>query len=116
MYRGARDDARRARAVSHVLLRPVAGVEASVPEVGRGDDGEDKRHGRYVTFQLAGVAIPGTLFVEILRLIDGLRWSAPGLLRSCSGVGLPLLWAIAFWICSEGGRCCNHSRSVFAEA
>ncbi len=31
------------------------------------------RHGRYVTFQMAEVAIPRTLFVEILRLIDGLR-------------------------------------------
>ncbi len=31
------------------------------------------RHGRYITFQMAEVAIPGTLFVEILRLIDGLR-------------------------------------------
>ncbi len=30
------------------------------------------RHGRYVTFQLAGVAIPRRLFAEILRLIDGL--------------------------------------------
>ena len=31
------------------------------------------RHGRYVTFQLAEVAIPKRLFAEILRLIDGLR-------------------------------------------
>ncbi len=31
------------------------------------------RHGRYITFQMAEVAIPRTLFVEILRLIDGLR-------------------------------------------
>ena len=31
------------------------------------------RHGRYVTFQLAEVAISRRLFVEILRLIDGLR-------------------------------------------
>ncbi len=31
------------------------------------------RHGRYVTFQLAEVAIPLPLFAEILRLIDGLR-------------------------------------------
>ncbi len=31
------------------------------------------RHGRYVTFQLAEVAIPRSLFAEILRLIDGLR-------------------------------------------
>ncbi len=30
-------------------------------------------HGRYITFQMAEVAIPRTLFVEILRLIDGLR-------------------------------------------
>ncbi len=31
------------------------------------------RHGRYVTFQLAEVAVPRRLFAEILRLIDGLR-------------------------------------------
>ena len=31
------------------------------------------RHGRYVTFQLAEVAISRTLFAEILRLIDWLR-------------------------------------------
>ncbi len=31
------------------------------------------RHGRYITFQLAEVAIPRALFAEILRLIDGLR-------------------------------------------
>ena len=31
------------------------------------------RHGRYVTFQMAEVAIPNALFAEILRLIDGLR-------------------------------------------
>ncbi len=31
------------------------------------------RHGRYVTFQLAEVAISRTLFAEILRLIDRLR-------------------------------------------
>ncbi len=31
------------------------------------------RHGRYVTFQLAEVAIPRPLFATILRLIDGLR-------------------------------------------
>ncbi len=34
------------------------------------------RHGRYINFQLAEVAIPRPLFAEILRLIDGLR-SAP---------------------------------------
>ncbi len=31
------------------------------------------RHGRFRIFQLAEVAIPRTLFAEILRLIDGLR-------------------------------------------
>ena len=31
------------------------------------------KHSRYVTFQLAEVAIPRTLFAEILRQIDGLR-------------------------------------------
>jgi hypothetical protein len=30
-------------------------------------------HGRYVTFQMAEVAIPRALFADILRLIDGLR-------------------------------------------
>ncbi len=30
-------------------------------------------HGRYITFQLAEVAIPRALFAEALRLIDGLR-------------------------------------------
>ncbi len=34
------------------------------------------RHGRYVTFQLAEVAISRALFAAILRLIDRLR-SAP---------------------------------------
>ncbi len=31
------------------------------------------RHGRCITFQMAKVAIPRTLFAEILRLIDRLR-------------------------------------------
>ncbi len=31
------------------------------------------RHGRYVTFQLAEVAVPGSLFQKILGLIDDLR-------------------------------------------
>jgi hypothetical protein len=30
-------------------------------------------HARYVTFQMAEVAVPSQLFGEILRLIDGLR-------------------------------------------
>ena len=30
-------------------------------------------HGRYVTFQLAEVAVPSAPFAEILRLIDGRR-------------------------------------------
>ncbi len=36
------------------------------------------RHGRYITFQLAEVAIPRSLFANILRLIDDLR---PALFR-----------------------------------
>ena len=35
------------------------------------------RHGRYVTFQLVEVAVPGNLFREILRLIDDLRPRPP---------------------------------------
>ncbi len=35
------------------------------------------RHGPYVTFQLAEVAVPRNLFREILRLIDRLRPSPP---------------------------------------
>ncbi len=31
------------------------------------------RHGRYVAFQMAEVAMPRALFADILRLIDGLR-------------------------------------------
>ena len=31
------------------------------------------RYGRYITFQLAEVAIPKSLFANILRLIDDLR-------------------------------------------
>ncbi len=31
------------------------------------------RHGRYVTFQLAEVAVPRSLFRKILSLIDDLR-------------------------------------------
>ncbi len=34
------------------------------------------RHGRYITFQMAEVAIPRKLFAEILRPIDGLRPAA----------------------------------------
>jgi len=30
-------------------------------------------HARYVTFQMAEVAVPSRLFEEILRMIDGLR-------------------------------------------
>ncbi len=35
------------------------------------------RHGRYVTFQVAEVAVPRNLFREILRLIDDLRPRTP---------------------------------------
>ena len=35
------------------------------------------RHGRYVVFQLAEVAVPRALFAEILRRIDRLRGPPP---------------------------------------
>ena len=35
------------------------------------------RHSRYVTFQMAEVAVPRDLFREILRLIDDLRSRPP---------------------------------------
>ena len=31
------------------------------------------RHGRYITFQMAEVAVPNDLFADILRRIDRLR-------------------------------------------
>jgi hypothetical protein len=37
------------------------------------------RHGRYVVFQLAEVAVPRALFADILRRIDGLRLRSPPL-------------------------------------
>jgi hypothetical protein len=37
------------------------------------------RHGRYVVFQLAEVAVPGSLFASILRRIDDLRPRPPPL-------------------------------------
>ncbi len=44
------------------------------------------RHGRYVTFQLAEVAVPRELFRKILRLIDDLRpRPAPAYAREIDG-------------------------------
>ena len=37
------------------------------------------RHGRYVVFQLAEVAVPRSLFADILRRINGLRLRSPPL-------------------------------------
>jgi hypothetical protein len=37
------------------------------------------RHGRYVVFQLAEVAVARALFADILRRIDGLRLRSPPL-------------------------------------
>jgi hypothetical protein len=37
------------------------------------------RHGSYVVFQLAEVAVPCALFADILRRIDGLRLRSPPL-------------------------------------
>ena len=42
------------------------------------------RHGRYITVQMAEVAIPRRLFAEILRLIDGLRLKPAPTLRPLS--------------------------------
>jgi len=42
------------------------------------------RHGRYVVFQLAEVAVPRVLFAEILRRIDRLRPRPPPLLARAS--------------------------------
>ncbi len=36
-------------------------------------DAKVVRHGRYITFQLAEVAVSRALFANVLRLIDGLR-------------------------------------------
>ncbi len=51
-------------------------------------------HGRYVTFQLAEVAVPRPLFAEIFHLIDGLRPDAtpfvlPSLATRASHLGNP---------------------------
>ncbi len=43
---------------------------ATLPEKLVKIGGKVVRHGRYINFQLAEVAIPRTLFAEILRLID----------------------------------------------
>jgi hypothetical protein len=54
-------------------------------------DAKVVRHGRYI---MAEVAIPGPLFAEILRLIDGLAprrlscyasWQPPGVIWAISG-------------------------------
>jgi hypothetical protein len=37
------------------------------------------RHGRYMVFQLAEVAVPPALFADILRRIDDLRLRSPPL-------------------------------------
>ena len=50
--------------------------KSAVTPAARANDASDifaVRHGRYVVFQLAEVAVPRTLFAEILRRIDRLR-------------------------------------------
>ena len=49
-------------------------------------DAKVVQHGRYVTFQLAEVAIPRRLFAEILRLINGLRPKPVPTCRSASSL------------------------------
>ncbi len=48
-------------------------VEALDVEKASGRTGKAVRHGRYVTFQLAEVAVLRELFRKILSLNDGLR-------------------------------------------
>lgn len=48
---------------------PFAGLQEKLIKIGA----KVVRHGRYVTFQLAEVVVPQTLFTEILRLFNGLR-------------------------------------------
>ena len=54
----------------------AAGSQALVADHAAGEVGDDRReggrHGRYVTFQLAKVAVSRDLFRKILRLIDDL--------------------------------------------
>jgi hypothetical protein len=52
--------------------RPVRGDRAGVEQLVK-IGAKVVRHGRYVTFQLAEVAVPRTLFAEILQLIEQLR-------------------------------------------
>ena len=61
------------RMMIQMLLRP-AGREA-----GRRFGARIVRHGRYVVFQLAEVAVPRALFANILRWIDRLRLRSPPL-------------------------------------
>jgi len=47
------------------------------------------RHGRYVTFQMAKVAVSRQMFAEILRLIARLR-APPALDADAEGLYVPL--------------------------
>ena len=47
------------------------------------------RHGRYVVFQLAEVAVPRALFAEILRRIDRLRPEPPRHELGCDDEWIP---------------------------
>jgi hypothetical protein len=54
--------------LSDALVLQVYGIEAPVKIATR-----IVRHGRYVVFLLAEVAVPRALFAEILRRVDRLR-------------------------------------------
>ncbi len=56
-----------------VPLRPFSPRFSQFPEVRDAGGGSCLPHGRYVTFQMAEVAVPRNLFREILRRIDELR-------------------------------------------
>ena len=55
--------------VGRVFSLPPLSSEEKLVKIGA----KVVRHGRYVIFQMAEVAVPKELFQEILRLIDGLR-------------------------------------------
>jgi hypothetical protein len=55
-------------------------------------------HGRYVTFQMAEIAVPRDLSRELLTLIDGLR--RPSLAAGCLGA----IWGMSVCLDRSGSR------------
>jgi hypothetical protein len=59
------------------LQRAGAGAQVQLRRPTREDWRRIVRHGRFVVFQLAEVAVPRALFAEILRRIERLRPRPP---------------------------------------